>query len=89
MIFFLLGVIWLVMSFIFVPESQEPKLWENIIGSKLFSMLLTVLMALIGYFVFKTYHDRKYLDSNINSFIDHLPIPEEMKELKSIEDLEE
>lgn len=89
LIFFLLGVIWLVMSFIFVPESQEPKLWENIIGSKLFSMLFTVLMALIGYFVFKTYHDRKYLDSNINSFIDHLPIPEEMKELKSIEDLEE
>ena len=89
LVFFLLGVAWFVLSLMFIPESQEPKLWERIIGSKLFSMLFTILMALIGYFVFKTYHDRKYMDSNINSFIDHLVIPEEMKELKSIEELEE
>ena len=88
-VFFLLGVAWFVVSLLFVPESQEPRLWERIIGSKLFSILFTILMALLGYFVFKTYHDRKFLDTNINSFIDHLVIPEEMKELRSIEDLDE
>jgi hypothetical protein len=87
--FFLLGVAWLVLSLLFVPEGQETELWMKIIGSKLFSILFTILMALIGYFVFKTYHDRKFLNTNINSFIDHLDIPEAMKELKSVDDLDE
>ena len=57
-------------------------------NSHLFSALFTVLMGIIGYFVFKTFHDRTCLDTNINSFIDHLDIPDDMRKLKSIDELD-
>ena len=88
LVFFLLGVIWLVISFVYEPETYEPSQCEKIMNSHLFSALFTVLMGIIGYFVFKTFHDRTCLDTNINSFIDHLDIPDDMRKLKSIDELD-
>lgn len=86
--FFLMSVIWLVFSFVYEPETNELSQWEKVLNSQLFSVLFTVLMGFISYFVIKTFHDRKCLDSNINSFIDHLVIPDDMRELMSIDELD-
>ena len=84
----LIGLLWFIFS-LFVTQSGVEQPWYNkLLGSKLPSFLFTVITGIVNYFVFKTYHDRMYFTSNINSFIDHLYIPEELRELKSIDELE-
>ena len=87
-ILFLLGVIWLILSFGKVPVMSEIKFCKDIVDAKSFAMIFTFVMAIINGFVIKAYYDRHFSSTSINSFIDHLVIPEEFRELKTIDELE-
>ena len=84
----LIGLSWFVYS-LFVTQNEEEQVWySKLLESKSFSFLFTVMMGVVNYFVFKTYHDRMFFTSNINSFVDHLYIPEELRDLNSIDELD-
>lgn len=87
-ILFLLGVIWLVLLFGKVPVVSEIKFCKNIVEDKSFAMIFTFVMAIINGIVIKAYYDRNFSSTSINSFVDHLVIPEEFRELKTIDELE-
>ena len=51
-------------------------------------MIFTFVMAIINGILIKAYYDRNFSSTNIFSFIDHIIIPEEFRELKTINELE-
>ena len=67
---------------------SEIKFCKDIVDAKSFAMIFTFVMAIINGFVIKAYYDRHFSSTSINSFIDHLVIPEEFRELKTIDELE-
>lgn len=76
----LLGIAWLVYSFLFVKVDTGNKECM-LLESKLFSLLFTIIISIINVFVIKAFYDREFLTTNINAFINSIEIPAELKEI--------
>lgn len=85
-VLFLSGLAWIIVIYVSAPPA-DASVKLAFLNSKWFSYVFTIIWGIATGIVFKPFYERFYSQTNINSFIDHLGIPEDLREL-TFEDLD-
>ena len=80
LLLFIVGLIWIIFVLCNAPDGER-TVASTWIDSKWFSIAFTLLMAIINGIIIKAFYERFFSQTHINSFKDHLDIPDELKDL--------
>ena len=74
------AIIWTVILFVRTPQ-ETTTLVNNILQNKIVSICISVILAIINYYIVRGLYDKYHNHSNINAFKNNIEIPENLKDI--------